>query len=251
MRTLRISIMIVAVVFLAAGCHNPAGSIEPTSTGSGPASTGADNGIADLPVEQIAEAAVRGLTHNYPMRLKGKVLGANGEQVLTFDIVRKFSDGRGTVLVEGHTLELVRLGGHDYAKTDAKSWIARGPSALKNPSAAARADGKWVRGNLYSAQLPVGKFLDLHENVWEGLVNDTAFGKGQRRVVNGVPTIAFTSGNVGTVYVATQGEPNVIRVESPAGTTIVDYSEYGNAVVIEEPPADQIIDLESLSSTGS
>jgi hypothetical protein len=179
------------------------------------------------------------------------VLGANGEQVLTFDIVRKFSDGRGTVQFDGHTLEIVRLGGHDYAKTNVKSWISHGPSPLNNPSAAARADGKWVRANLYSAELPVGKFLDIHETLWEALVNDTKFVKGQRGVVNGVPTTAFTSGNVGTVYVATQGKPNMIRVESPDGSSVVDYSEYGNAVVIEEPPADQIVDLEAVKGTGS
>ncbi|WP_433046040.1 hypothetical protein [Dactylosporangium sp. CS-033363] len=238
MRNLRILVLIVAIVFLVAGCQIPANSGKPLA-----ADSGADNGIADLPAERIAEAAVSSLTHNYPMRIKGRFADDSGAAVLTFDMVRNFSDGRGTVQVDGYSLEIIRLRGHDYAKADAAFWIARGPAELQHSDAAARVGGKWVRGELYSSKLPVGRFLDFHDNLWEALANDTTFTKGERTVVNGVPAIACASGNAGTIYVATQGAPNVIRTESPDGRAVIDYSEYGAPVTIEEPPADQVVDL--------
>ncbi len=250
MRTLRIPMIVMAGALVAAGCQSPAGRSEATSTPSGPVSTSAENGIADLPAEQIAAAAVTGLTHNYPMRLHGRMVGDDGKQILTLDIVRNFADGKGAVQFDGFTVELLRIGGHDYVKADAQFWTSYGPPGLRASAAAARADAKWVRANLYSSELPVGVFLDLHEKVWEGLVNDKAITKGGRSIVNGVPTIAIKSENVGTVYVATQGEPNVIRVESPDGSTL-DYSEHSKAVVIEEPPTDKIVDLEAAKGAGS
>ena len=68
------------------------------------------------------------------------------------------------------------------------------------------------------------------------------FAKGDRLVVDGVPTIAITSADLGTLHVATVGEPNLVRVVTPADVLVV-YSEYGQPVVIEGPPADEVVDL--------
>ena len=54
--------------------------------------------------------------------------------------------------------------------------------------------------------------------------------------------------DVGTVHVATQGEPNVIRVESEDGD-ILDYSEHGKPADIKEPPAEEVIDLADVVGT--
>lgn len=76
-----------------------------------------------------------------------------------------------------------------------------------------------------------------------GLVQIEDFAKGDRAVVDGVPTIALTSAELGdTLYVATVGEPNPVRLELPGGI-VVSYSEHGQPVVIEEPPADEVVDL--------
>lgn len=231
---------IIAGALLAAGCQ----------AAPGPVSTTTKHGVAELPAQEIAALAVTGLTHNYPMRLNGRMVGENGQQILTLDVVRNFSDGKGTVQLGGFTVQLLRVGGHDYAKADEQFWISHGPPALRAPASAALADAKWVKGNLYDEELPVGVFLDLHDNVWEAIVNDKSFAKGGLSVVNGVPTVAITSASIGTVYVATEGEPNVIRVESPDGS-VIDYSEHGNAVAIAEPLADAVVDIEDVKSAGA
>src|SRR5262249_3362923 len=149
----------------------PIGS-APTPSGS--VVTGAENGVAGLSAEKIAETAVRSLTHNYPMRMKGTMVDDNGRPVVTFDIVREnLEDAQGTVLVKGKTLEIIRVGGHDYAKADADVWIAHGSSVLSSPAAAARVSGKWVRAEMYSGELPVDRFVSIHDDLWEALANDT------------------------------------------------------------------------------
>jgi hypothetical protein len=249
--------MIIAVAFAIAGCQTPRppattppATTPPATTPPASATSSSDNGIADEPAEQIAVVAVRGMTSKYPMRIRVTVMDDHGQPALTFDVVRDFTDGRGTVQIGGHTLQIVRRNGHDYAKADAGFWRTYGPPNLRDPDRVAKIEGKWVRGNLYSSGLPVGRFLDFHDDLWEALVNGKQFAKGDRVVINGVPSIAVTSNYIGTVYVATEGEPNVVRVLADNGT-FFDYSEYGKPVVIDEPPADQTVDLDTVTGARS
>jgi hypothetical protein len=240
----KLTLLVLLPIAFATGCQARTGSGEPTSTPSAPpVTTAADNGLTDASAQDIAAAAVRAMTHNYPMRLQGQVTTRSGKHV-TFDVVRDFADGQGTATVEGQSVEIIRLEGHDYAKAGTAFWMLGGPSTPERQAAAARRDGKWMRGPLYTPALPVGTYLDIHDNLWESIINDPQITKGQPTVINGVPTIAIDSSYVGTVFVTTMGEPNVVRIQAPEGSTI-DYSTHGVPVAIEAPPADQIVDLEA------
>ncbi|MGE5830920.1 MAG: hypothetical protein ACM30G_21530 [Micromonosporaceae bacterium] len=242
MRKLIFFVLLPVVVF-AGGCSARSGSREPTSTPSAPAATtAASNGLIDASANDIATAAVRAMTSNYPMRLQGQLTTRSGKHV-TFDVVRDFAEGKGTVTVEGQSVEIIRLEGHDYAKAGTAFWMLGGPSTSERQAWAAQRDGKWMRGPLYTPALPVGDYLDIHDNLWEAIINDPQITKGQPVVINGVLTIAINSSYVGTVFVTTTGEPNVIRIQVPEGT--IDYSGHGVPVTIEAPPATQIVDLEA------
>jgi hypothetical protein len=247
----KLVILALVPVAFVAGCRPQAGPAEPTTTPSTvsapPVTTGPPNGLADASAQEIASAAVSAMTHNYPMRFQGRVRTRSGADV-SFDIVRDFADGKGTVTVNGETAELIRLDGDDYTKAGAAFWMLGGPSTPERQAEATRRNATWVRGPLYTPALPVGQYLDLHDNLGEGIINDPQITEGQPTVVDGVPVVTFTSSYVGTVYVTSTGTPNVIRIQSPDGDRI-DYSGHGQPVTIEAPSAGDMIDLEAPRGT--
>lgn len=267
MRVARFPLTVAAVAVALVGCQasgaGPAPPSSPTTshptasnpTASNPtASAGVarDNGIAKLSATEIAKRVTRAINKNSTVHVKGAVSGDG--QTVTFDVNnRNLVDGRCTLTANGQTVEVIRIGGNDYAKADAKFWTALGPPALRSNAAATQAAGKYVKASAASSQFAIlTKFLYIAQVVWDELAEEPAVVKGGSQVVNGVPTITITSPELGKIYIATRGEPYVIRVEAPGGvsTGFTDFSDYRKPVEIDVPPADQVIDISALKTTG-
>ncbi|MFJ6140564.1 hypothetical protein [Kitasatospora sp. NPDC092286] len=70
--------------------------------------------------------------------------------------------------------------------------------------------------------------------------------------VGGTKTVSFlvTGPDAGPpflAYVATEGPPRPVRVESQAYDFQVDFSDYDVPVPVTAPPADQVVDLAALT----
>ena len=79
---------------------------------------------------------------------------------------------------------------------------------------------------------------------------------GGTAIINGIPTVVVTPITpglsplpIGTIYVATVGEPHVIRWVSAGDVGSLDFSDYMESVVIDAPPVDMVIDLNDLIHT--
>jgi hypothetical protein len=92
------------------------------------------------------------------------------------------------------------------------------------------------------------KFLDIPQLVQQELTEADGLTSGGRQLVNGVPTVVIVSADLGTIYIATQGPPDVVRVVSPGGssTGVWDFSASPVRLTISAPPADRVVDLGTL-----
>jgi len=215
---------------------------------------GPDNGVSALPAKQIATRAGQAI-HNIPVHVHGTVSDGS-RQVTTLDVFSGgLDDARGTVVEAGQAIDAVRVGGKDYLRASTSLWMSLGLPAIGNAAAATRADGKYVRVVMRSLDLGrLTKFLDVSRVLADELAATETATLGGTAVINGVPTVAITPITpglsplpIGTIYVATVGEPYVVRWDSPGDSGSLVFSDYTKPVVVDAPPADQVIDLGHLT----
>jgi hypothetical protein len=209
--------------------------------------------MSSLPAKEIAIRAGQAI-HNVPVHMHGTIpdrsLG-----VTTLDLTSNGSDeARCTNEGGGETIDMLRVGGKDYVRAPASVWMGLGLPALSSAAAAARADGKYVRAPIGRLELVrLTHFLDAGQVLAVELPGTESATKGETAIIAGVPTVAITAitpgtspDPIGTVYVATIGEPYVMQWNSPRDAGIFIYSYSTKPFVIEAPPADQVIDLDDL-----
>jgi hypothetical protein len=216
---------------------------------NGPDTTG--HVLRDLLHQDMPSNVDQGI-HNVPVHVHGTVSDGSA-QVTTVDVsVGSLDEARCTVSEADQTLEVVRVGGKDYVRASVRVWMFL--PALSNAGTAARAEGKYVRAPMRSAELGrLTKFLDVTQTLSDELAATQTATIGETAIINGVPTVAITPITpglaplpIGTIYVATVGEPYVIRWVSPGEVGSLDFSDYTKPVVIDTPPTDKTIDLDAL-----
>jgi hypothetical protein len=179
---------------------------------------------------------------------------AGDGQTVKFDLVKRGpTDGMCTLTASGETVDVIRVGAYDYARASERFWATLAPEAVRGQAAARLADGKYVKAR--HTDMKIGrltKFLDIPQIVWMELGETQDVVKGDRQIVNGVPTIAIVSPYLGTIYIATQGEPYVVRVVAPGGasTGVSNFFDYLKPVQIQAPPASEVVDIAALRPSG-
>ena len=248
MRTLPATV-VLAVIALATTACRAGGQPRAGPEGSSSSFAGPANGISALPAKEIARRAGQAI-HGQPVHVRGTV-SDGAAQVTALDvIVGTVDDGRCTVVEAGETVEAVRVGGQEYVRASANVWAAVGlPGGTTG-----RAEGKYVRAATRSPQLSrLTKFLDVSRVLADELAATETATVGGTAIINGVPTVAITPVTpglsplpIGTIYVATVGEPYVIRWVSPGDVGRLDFSDYAKPVAVDAPPPDQVVDVEDL-----
>jgi hypothetical protein len=252
MRAIRAAVVLVVAAIATTACQH-GGHPEAVPASSSSSVAGRDNGVSSLPAKEIAIRAGQAI-HNVPVHMHGTIpdrsLG-----VTTLDLISNGSDeGRCTNEGAGETIDMVRVGGKEYVRASASLWMRLGLPALSSSAAATRADGKYVRAPIGRLELVrLTHFLDAGQVLAAELPGTETATKGGTAIISGVPTVAITAVTpgtspdpIGTVYVATVGEPYVMQWDSPHDAGRFVYSYYMKPFVIEAPPADQVIDLDDL-----
>jgi hypothetical protein len=141
-RPLRYVVPLAAAALLLAGCGGTS-----TTTGSGGPAAGqqnagsAENGVASLSADQILARAKTALTKASSVHFVGQVTDAGDEMRLDLRI-KGSEGGSGTLYVQNHKIELLRIGQTIYMRTDEKFWASQiGDSAL-----AKQLSGKFLKG---------------------------------------------------------------------------------------------------------
>ncbi len=250
MRTLPAAVVVVLAAIAATACQH--GNQHEAAPGRSPSSVAShDNGISALPAKEIAVRAGRAI-HNVPVHVRGTFSEASGP-ASTLDLIPgDGGDVRCTVAQGRESVDMVRVQGEDYVRASASTWVSTGVPVLSKPSIAQRADGKYVRAAM--GRIELVRFTHLLEAgriLGDELPATETATKVGTAIINGVPTVAVTVVTpgmsplpIGTVYVATVGEPYVLRWDSPGGR--MSYTDYGKTAVIDPPPAAQVIDLDDL-----
>jgi hypothetical protein len=253
-RVVPAAVAFAAAAIAMAACQ--AGGQHGAAPERGPSTlVGHDNGISVLPAKEIARRAGRAI-NNVPVHVRGTAADGSS-QVTALDVVAgRLDDARCTVVEAGEIIDAVRLDGKDYVRAPARVWMSLGLPAISSAAAAARVDGKYVRVAMRSPELGrLTKFLDVRRVLGDELAATETATMGGTAVINGVPNVAVipvTPGlsplPIGTIYVATVGEPYVIRWVSPGDVGSLDFSDYTKPVAVNAPPADKVIDLGALQA---
>jgi hypothetical protein len=227
------------VAALATGCGsaNIAGHASPA-----PSPTPTSNGVADLSATQILARAKDAFESASAVHVKGSVV--DGGQHIGVDVrIKNGSGGRGTLTIDGKTVEVLRVGATTYLRGDEAFWRA----STGNPEAGKLLKGKYLAFPTSNAAFKdLATFTDIKAMGAEfGTVTNPK--KGSRKTVRGIDTIGLIdpSPDGGTLYVALQGKPYPMRTES-ARSGAIDYLDYNQTVPLTKPPADQVIDISKL-----
>jgi hypothetical protein len=227
-----------AALLLVTGCQPG----DTTGTAGSPttpvAATPEGNGIAELSAARILERASKASSAAPSVRLRGTFR----EDGKTFAIDLRLAGNRaaaGSITVEGQRLGLVRLGSTAYIRGDDRFWKSVGGQDavrmfhgkyLKTP-----ADSKEFT-DLMSFTLPSKVFTEL-------LRTGGAVTKGERARVNGRPAITLLDGAGGKIYVATEGQPQILRISTGVRDEALDFLDYGKKFTVQRPPSRHVIDV--------
>jgi hypothetical protein len=241
MRPLRAALggLLVACLLLS-GCGG-------SSSGSG-SGGGKDNGIAALDAKDIVAKSQAAAKAADSVHVTGNV--ASEGQTVTIDMrLKKGVGGRGTVSVGSSPVEILRIGDAAYLKASKDFW-----TQVANAAVGAKLADKYVKGSTKDATFKSFlSFTDLG-SMFDSIFDTSSTGlqKVDGKTIDGVPTVGIKDPdpqNGGTLYVATQGQPYPLLIESDSASTdkgSVTFDEWNKSIELTSPPADQVLDISNL-----
>ncbi|MDI2128956.1 hypothetical protein [Yinghuangia seranimata] len=196
-------------------------------------------GLDPAAILQRAQAATAAAAF---VHVKGQIADHGAGTPFSVDMRFTNAGSDGTIVQDKVTAQVTRVQNQVWLKGDDRFWTQVGSAQAEEANR-----GKYV-------QVPVGdkRFTGLVENTYvERLVakllgKPGALEKGDTREVNGRPAIALvdhTGG--GTIWVATEGAPYLMRLESAQNAKTrgaIDFLGYNERSVISAPDPDQVVD---------
>lgn len=192
-----------------------------------------------LTPEQILTEAQRALAQASSVRVTGEFREAGRPVKIDMRILAG-DKATGTVVTDGSTVELRRIGDQLFVKGDDKFLSALGPKAQATK-------GKWLVGPIAQADRGLANLTDL-ERFAQGLTPGAGkLTKEPVKPLNGKPAVGVLSSIGARVYVADKGTAFPLRVERIGELQgVVDYGDYNAAVEVAKP--EPTVDLATVSS---
>jgi hypothetical protein len=238
---------LAAAAILVTGCGSAADQPEVTATTSRAL---APNGVEKLSAAGIVAKARKAAGQASAVRVKGDI--TEDGQRIRFDI-RLLADrgGAGTLTVRGGSVRIIRIKTRVYMKGDSAFW-----TATAGPAAAKLFVGKWLRGSTSEPDMAGLIFLTDIDTLMTDLFKDTrgeVLRKGREQRTDGRRAITVTdkSADGGVLYVALDGKPYPLRIQSLPGVKepgIVEFLDYEEPFTLKAPPASQTIDISEFKS---
>lgn len=234
-----------------------AGAAGVALTVTGGAVAQADDDIASLSAEQIADRSRDALLQVSSLHLSARgSLGGSGERTsvdLTLD--RAGNCAGGVDMGEDGSVEIVKRADDVWLKPDKAFWETHVP--IGGATFDSILDGRYMKAKADDARLlTVTEVCDL--DTFRELITDNrdaaqrgTLTKGRETEVNGAPVIPVTRAQGEerlTVYVATEGEPYPVRitVQGAEEEGTVNFSGFDRPVPAETPAASETVDVTAL-----
>ncbi|CAL9351808.1 hypothetical protein [Streptomyces sp. enrichment culture] len=220
------------------------------------AGCGGDSGDEGKPFEgqsadDIAAKAVEATRQAKSMHVKGDTRLEDGSTV-TIDVsVDQQKNCQGTIGAGGTRADVRHTDATLYLHGDEQYW----QTALEQqPGAARKLQDKWVKMPANDATTAgvcdkqgFVAAMDEDESERQGMK------RGSTTEVNGEEALKLTKDASGgeklTLYVATEGEPYILKTTTEGGKNpgSVTFSEYGETVDPEQPPAGETVDMKEIA----
>ncbi|MCC9306978.1 hypothetical protein LN042_07630 [Kitasatospora sp. RB6PN24] len=235
-----------------AGAVTACGSSKGTSSQAAAPGSASQSGsnLSALSASQVLDQAKAAMGSLSSMHAKGYV--TTDSDKITLDLsAGKNKDCTGTVSsASDGSMQIIHTSAGTWMKPDAT--FLQNIASHENSKAGAAAvqlfQGRWLTGGQDDPDLQsMAAMCDLMANMADDDSKQTGATKGSATTVNGTPALTVqVSDDSGpsTVYVATQGQPYLLRMEnkgSDGGS--VDFSDFNKPLNIQAPPADQVIDF--------
>ena len=199
---------------------------------SGCGSSSSGNGIASKSPEQIVAAARTAADGAATVHVSGTLRSEGKPLTIDMELV-KAKGGRGSITLEGVSINLVRVGGAVYIN-GSQAFYRR----IAGPAAAKLLQGKWLKAPENS-----GNFASLASLTDLGKLIDTTLGshgtlaRGATSTVDGQKAVAVNDvSQGGTLYVAATGNPFPVEIakQGGGGGRIV-FDRWNQAVTLSAP----------------
>ncbi|MFF5857952.1 hypothetical protein ACFY8B_20360 [Streptomyces sp. NPDC012751] len=237
----------VATAGLTTGCQS--GQDTADSEPKGP--------FAGLSGGRIAERALKATTGASSVRMKGRITDDESKGTIDIDMALNHEgECAGTMSMGGQgKADLIRTGSSVYMKYDEAFLRAQseGESKEDTDAAVAMLAGKWTRMAVKGQDAKdIASFCDLDSVLGDVSGDDSsATTRGKTTEVDGTPAIVLHEEDGKdryTAYVATEGKPYLLRVDSASGAKEpehLSFTDYGRPVPATKPTG-KIIDLDAL-----
>lgn len=199
------------------------------------AQAASSNGITNQSASQIVSSAVSATGKASSFTVNG-VVRSGSHTLAVKNLTISNSSGSGTIAIGGDRLDLRLVHGVVYLNGTSRFWVRQGQVSSR---ISREIGGRWIYASANNQN--VASFVAvLNKSEFVNGLNTSQFTnekKGGTSTINGQKVIAVsvtgknTSGNV---YVATTGQPYIIRVTTNEGTRVT-FSNYNRSVNTSKP----------------
>src|SRR5262245_52435673 len=232
---------------LVTGCGSATDPPEVTTTTSRAL---APNGVEKLSAAGIVAKARKAAVRASTVRIKGDLRDSG--QRIRFDMhLLADRGGTGTLTLQGGSIRITRIGQQVYMKGNAAFWTATVGSAAAELFA-----DRWLKGS--PSQAGMGgliRFTNLNALMTDLFkdVPDERLRKGRERQADGrrAITVTMAGSDGGVLYVALDGKPYPLRLQSLPGARepgTVEFLDYDERITLKASPASQTIDMSELTN---
>lgn len=203
----------------------------------------ATSGIVESPAKEILDRSRAAATAASSFRIAGEVREQGTDTAVDLQF-QKDKGAAGTVTVREMTFEVLVVDRTAYLKADQATWEKAGTG-----KGAQLLVGKYIEiSSSTSGFGDIMKIADPAKLLDQALTAEGTVVKTGVKEINGVPVVGLAEEDPsdGILYVATEGEPYPVRVESSRGEGTVDFTAWNEPVELTAPPADQVISLDEL-----
>lgn len=211
--------------------------------------------FAGLSGGEIADRATKATTGASSLRMKGDIPDDESGATISLDVaLNKKGECAGTIGMGGKgKAELIKTGDIVYMKFDEALLReqSEGESKADTDAAVDMLAGKWTKTKATGADAKEFEdFCDLTAVLAGAEDTDSDASRGRTTTVDGAPAITLHEKDGKeryTLYVATEGKPYLLRIDSTAGADqgSVTFSDF-DVPVPTQKPAGEILDLDAL-----
>jgi len=199
---------------------------------SGCGSSSSGNGIASKSPEQIVAAARAAADGAATVHVAGTLRSEGKPLTIDMELV-KAKGGRGSITLEGVSINLIRVGGAVYIN-GSQAFYRR----IAGPAAAKLLQGKWLKAPENSGNFAsLASLTDLSKLVDTTLASHGKLARDGTKTVDGQKVVAVTDvSQGGTLYVATVGTPFPIDIAKDGGSGgRITFDRWNKPVTLTAP----------------